>query len=128
MHTEKHIWYKPHVTGTVPRPRNHHTAAPLQVDGKSKIYFFAGWNGRGYMEDLDVLDIGNASLGVRASLLVLQYCVNNLPKQSRQRLRIWASIATLKIFMTSHFGLKISPSTHIKSSSRLAAVIFTKCS
>jgi hypothetical protein len=55
--TERMGWYKPHVSGTVPRPRNHHTAAALTVDGQQQLYFFAGWNGRGYMEDLDCLDL-----------------------------------------------------------------------
>jgi hypothetical protein len=55
--TERLAWYKPHVSGTVPRPRNHHTAAALNVDGRQQLYFFAGWNGRGYMEDLDCLDL-----------------------------------------------------------------------
>jgi hypothetical protein len=50
------LWYKPHVDGPVPRPRNNHSAA--FVESEQIIAYFGGWNGRNFIDDIDLLSIG----------------------------------------------------------------------
>lgn len=46
------LWSRPHRIGSVPRPRN--DCAMISVDSHTMITF-GGWNGRNYIDDLEVL-------------------------------------------------------------------------
>jgi ankyrin repeat protein len=52
---DRSIWYKPHVTGTVPRPRNNN--ATVYTENLGKMMFIGGWNGRNFIDDVDILSI-----------------------------------------------------------------------
>jgi hypothetical protein len=63
-------WFKPHITGTIPRPRNNHAAA---VAG-NKIFYCGGWGGKTFLFDIDVLDLDTQAVKDNRSL---DYCFNN---------------------------------------------------
>eukprot|EP01130_Rhizamoeba_saxonica_P016897 TRINITY_DN790_c0_g1_i3.p1 TRINITY_DN790_c0_g1~~TRINITY_DN790_c0_g1_i3.p1 ORF type:complete len:840 (+),score=162.66 TRINITY_DN790_c0_g1_i3:259-2778(+) len=48
-------WYKPHISGTIPRARNNHSMA--YIESTQTLITVAGWNGVNYIDDVDVLSL-----------------------------------------------------------------------
>jgi hypothetical protein len=72
-------WYKPHLGGDFPRPRNSHSTAYCK-ELKSMVVF-GGWNGRNYIDDLEILQLDavrptdslvrlSSALGPNSNLLI----------------------------------------------------------
>lgn len=65
------LWYKPHIQGCVPRPRNHLSSARVILksdlesctdyttsENEYLVYGF-GWNGKNFIDDIDIVSLSN---------------------------------------------------------------------
>jgi hypothetical protein len=108
-HADRSIWYKPHVTGTVPRPRNNN--ATVYAENLGKMMFIGGWNGRNFIDDVDILSIRKyPTFTILHSLVPLETFMRYTELNGRSST---LDMSTRLVFAATQFRVACSASTKV---------------